>query len=106
MFGTNARTRCERVLEATARPPQTGVRHRDASRRVCHRGHVPAYSSAGSPFPCVFLKLKTASCPIPVHARPVPECNTSSRRVSAVSLSALSPCSPRELCETRAVFNS
>eukprot|EP00966_Prymnesium_polylepis_P081564 1889255-Prymnesium_polylepis.1 len=26
-------------------------------------------SSAGSPFPCVFLKLKKASCPIPVHYR-------------------------------------
>jgi hypothetical protein len=26
-------------------------------------------SSAGSPVPCVFLKLKKASCPIPVHYR-------------------------------------
>ena len=34
-------------------------------------------SSAGSPFPCVFLKLKKASCPIPVHYRSATRLHTS-----------------------------
>eukprot|EP00966_Prymnesium_polylepis_P225827 5223501-Prymnesium_polylepis.1 len=34
-------------------------------------------SSGGSPFPCVFLKLKKASCPSSSYPRSPPECNTS-----------------------------
>eukprot|EP00966_Prymnesium_polylepis_P305213 7053245-Prymnesium_polylepis.1 len=42
MFGTNTRTRCERVLEARHVPLKRGEAHGAATRHVRHRGHVPA----------------------------------------------------------------